>query len=185
MNTQPSKTPYLLIALLLAFVALTSLACSFQPFTMKPITISPISPTFDITLPGDLFDRLSQRTYFHVGGSLENLLDRVNRVELHDGFIRFYGENDRLEGSFDLSLTAEDGAFKAEVIAVDIPGRELNDTVVARANQELEEAFTEMVEESNGEVVFQEVTIAEGGLRLKFQINTDEITIPEMEIEIN
>ncbi len=186
MNAQPPKNPILIVTIFIAVLALTSLACSSNPVRISPIHISPISPTIDITLPQSLFDRASQKTDFHVGGStFEDLLDRITRVELHDGYIRFIGENNSVEGSFDLSLTAEDGMLKAEVIAVDIPGFELGDEVVTEANQELEEAFTDMLANSNGEVVFQEVSVVEGGLRLKIQVNIKETTIPEMEIDFN
>jgi hypothetical protein len=185
MNTQSTHKPILVIVLFITAIALTSLACSFNPVRISPIHISPISPTIDITLPQDLFDRASQKADFHADGTFENLLDRITRVELHDGYIRFIGENDRVQGSVDLSITAEDGALKAEVIAIDIPGLALGDEVVTAANQELEEAFTDMVEDSNGKVIFKEVSVVEGGLRLKIQVNIDEITIPEMQIEIN
>jgi len=185
MNPQSPNKPILIVALFIAALALTSLACSSNPVRISPIHISPISPTIDITLPQSLFDRASQKTDFHVGGTFEDLLDRITSVELHDGYIRFIGENDSAEGSFDLSLTAEDGMLKAEVIAVDIPGFELGDEVVTEVNQELEEAFTSMVADSHGEVVFKEVTVVEGGLRLKIQVNIDETTLPEMEIEFN
>jgi hypothetical protein len=185
MNTQSSHKPILVVVLFIAAIALTSLACSFNPVKISPIHISPISPTIDITLPQDLFDRASQKADFHSGGTFENLLDHITRVELHDGYIRFIGENNQVQGSFDLSLTAEDGALKAEVVAANIPGLDIGDEVVTAANQELEEAFTDMVQDSNGEVVFKEVSVVEGGLRLKIQVNIDEITIPEMQIEIN
>ena len=185
MNAQTPKKPIFIVALFIAALTLTSLACSFNPVRVSPIHISPMSPTIDITLPQSLFDRASQKADFHVGGTFEDLLDQITQVELHDGYIRFIGENGSQAGSFDLSLTAEDGALKAEVIAVDIPGFGLGDEVVTEANQEMEEAFTDMVADSNGEVVFKEVTVVEGGLRMKIQVNIDEITIPEMEIEIN
>ena len=185
MNAQPPKKPLLIITIFIAVLALTSLACSSNPVRISPIHISPISPTIDITLPQSLFDKASQKSDFHMSGTFENLLDRITSVELHDGYIRFIGENGSVEGSFDLSLTAEDGMLKAEVISIDIPGFELGDEVVTEANQELEEAFTDMVADSHGEVVFKEVTVVEGGLRLKIQVNIHETTIPEMEIDFN
>jgi hypothetical protein len=185
MNTQSPNKPLLIVALFIAVLALTSLACSSNPVRISPIHISPISPTIDITLPQSLFDRAARKADFHVDGTFENLLDRITRLELHDGYIRFIGKNNSVEGSFDLSLTAEDGMLKAAVIAVDIPGFELGDEVVTEVNQELEEVFTEVLEDSNGEVLFKEVSVVEGGLRLKIQVNIKETTIPEMQIDIN
>ncbi len=185
MNAQTPKKPIFIVALFIAFLAITSLACSSNPVRISPIHISPISPTIDITLPQSLFDKASQKSDFHMGGTFENLLDRITSVELHDGYIRFIGENGSEDGSFDLSLTAEDGMLKAEVIAIDIPGFELGDEVVTEANRELEEAFTGMLADLHGDFVFKEVTVIEGGLRLKIQVNIDETTIPEMEIDFN
>ena len=106
------------------------------------------------------------------------VLDHATRVELHDGYIRFVGtkrqpDGSEVEGSLDLSLTAENALLKAKIFAVDIPGVDLNNRCVTESNEELEYAFTHMLDYTPGEVLFKEVTVEEGVLRMKIQVNLD------------
>jgi hypothetical protein len=104
------------------------------------------------------------------------VLDHATRVELHEGYIRFVvtkpqPDGSEVEGNLDLSLTAENAQLKAKVIAVDIPGIDLNDRCIVEANEEMEYAFTFMLEYTPGDVMFKEVTVEEGILRMKIQVN--------------
>jgi hypothetical protein len=181
LNTQNHQKPILLVAGLLALIALTSVACSFSGAGM-----SQPSPVVDITLTEDMLgwasgnadfqlDGPSGGWYipFHNDGPSEELLDEVTRIEMHDGYLRFVGRKDREAGSFDLSLGAEDGALKAEIVAVDIPGIELSSPVVVEANRELESELTEMVADSQGDIMFKEVEVKEGSWRMKVQVDLD------------
>jgi hypothetical protein len=195
MNTQTHKNPVLLIIAVLVMTALISSACSFsnvQVYTPAPVVV-------DVTLYEDQFNDFSMNdgvrvtdgytVHFtdHYGVYLTkndgihltdhcHVLDRATRIELHDGYIRFVGTNlqpddSEVEGSLDLSLTSENGQLKAKIFAVDIPGVDLNNRCVAESNEELEYAFTHMLDYSPGEVLFKEVVVEEGVLRMKIQVN--------------
>jgi len=195
MNTQTHKTPVLLIVATLAMTVLIASACSFS--NVKVYTPSPV--VVDITLYEDEFNdrstndgvRLTDHSSIHFtdhygvylstndGVQLTDhchVLDRATRVELHDGYIRFVGtklqpDGSEVEGSLDLSLTADNAQLKAKIFAVDIPGVDLNDRCVTESNKELEYAFTHMLDYTPGEVLFQEVTVEEDVLRMKIQVN--------------
>jgi hypothetical protein len=182
MKSQASKNPLYLFLAMLAFVALTSIACANSDSRG-----STLSPVIDITLSEQDLDSMLHHTYFHPDSNFDELLDVIKRVEFHDGYVTFSGErylgaHKHVEGSFDLSLTAEDNGLKAEVIAVDIPGLDLDDEAVLEVNQELEDDFIDMVDHNYGEVEFKEVTVTEGELYMKLQVNID--VDPDMNIKV-
>jgi hypothetical protein len=122
---------------------------------------------------------LSACTHFHPSGRISQTVDvTIHEAEMHDGFVRFVGtkgqpDGSRLAGSFDLSLSAVDGALKAEIVAVDMPGVDLNDRCIVEANHEMEEEFTHMAGDMDGEVQFQEVVVEEGALRMKIKVDVE------------
>ena len=174
MNTQTHKNPVLLIIAVLVITTLISSACSFsnvQVYTPSPVVV-------DITLYEDQFNDLSINDGVHLTDHCQNVLDRATRVELHDGYIRFVGtklqpDGSEVEGSLDLSMTAENGQLKAKIFALDIPGVDLNNHCVVESNEELEYAFTHMLDYTPGDVQFKEVVVEEGVLRMKIQVNID------------
>ena len=172
MNTQTRYHPIVIVAAMLAILALTSLACSFSGPRMGTV-----SSLVDITLTQEMFDQMPRDAEVHLGDHCQPL-DEVTRVELHDGFIRFLGTNiradgSRVNGSFDLSLGAEDDMLKAQIVAVDIPGMTLKDSCIVGANMELAMDLSELMEDPQGEVLFKEVMVEEGALRMKVQVNVD------------
>jgi hypothetical protein len=99
----------------------------------------------------------------------------VNRLELHDGYLRFLGTRVMPDGSVadcsvNVSLGAEKGMLTARVIAVDIPGTELSDPRVVELNKELEAHLSLEGYVSNAEVLFKEVEVTEEALRMKIQV---------------
>jgi hypothetical protein len=192
MSTQNHHKPVLLIAGLLALMALTTLACSFSG-----AGVSKLSPVVDISWTDELlgwaegaadFRNVSQSgdwyIPFHNDGEWEGLLDQVTHIEMHDGYLRFVGSKDREAGSFDLSLGAVDGALKAKIVAVDIPGIEMSSPVVVEANRELERALTEVAADLRGEVIFKEFEVTEGSWKMKVQVDLDTALDFEPEIDI-
>lgn len=183
MKSTASKNPLYIFLALLAFVALTSIACANSGSRG-----STLSPVIDITLSERDLDFMLHHTYFHPDNNFDELLDVIQRVEFHDGFVTFLGERSlgalkRVEGSFDLSLAAEENGLKAEVISVDIPGIDLSDEAVLKINQELEDDFVDMVRHTYGGVEFKEVTVTEGELYLKLQVNID--VDPDLNIRVD
>jgi hypothetical protein len=195
MNTQNHKNPVLLVVAVLVLTTLITLACSFssvQVYTPSPVVV-------DITLYENEFNDFSMEDGVHLTDHYSvhftdhygvylstndgvyltdhcNVLDRATRVELHDGYIRFVGtkmqpDGSEVDGSLDLSLTAENDQLKAKILAVDIPGIDLNNSCVVESNEELEYAFTHMLDYTPGDVLFKEVAVEEGVLRMKIQVN--------------
>ena len=196
MNTQTHKTPVLLIVAMLAMTALIISACSFsnvQVYTPSPVVVDinlyedefnglsindgvHLTDYYDIHFSDHYGVYLTRNDGIHLTDHCQAVLDHATRVELHDGYIRFVGTKDQLdgsemEGSLDLSMTAENGQLKAKIFAVDIPGIDLNNSCVVESNEDLEYAFTHMLDYTPGDVLFKEVAVEEGVLRMKIQVN--------------
>lgn len=104
----------------------------------------------------------------------DDLLDDV-RLELHDGFLRFVGTNtqpdgSRVPGSIDLFFGAEDGMLVARIIAVDIPGIDMNDPTVVEINHKLEVEFSWEMDTPGADVLFKDVQVTEQELLIKLQV---------------
>jgi hypothetical protein len=84
-----------------------------------------------------------------------------------------------------LSLGAENDVLKAQIVAVNIPGIDLNDHRIVEANQELEDELTHLVIHSHGDVLFKEVVVKEGVLRMKVQVNINYSSDPSIRIRID
>jgi hypothetical protein len=102
----------------------------------------------------------------------------VTAVEIHDGFIRYIGtktlaDGSQAQGSFDLSVGAQNDMLKARIVAVDIPGVDLNDARILKANAEMEAELAEVLSDSSAQVLFKEVKATEGNLRLKLVVHID------------
>ena len=198
MNTQTHKTPVLLIVAMLAMTTLITSACSFSNvhvYTPSPVVVKVtlyedqlndlsmndgvhLADHYDIHFTDHYGVYLTRNDGIHLTDHCRDVLDHATRVELHDGYIRFVGTKDQpdgseVEGSLDLSLTAENDQLKAKIFAVDIPDIDLNNRCVVESNEELEYAFAHMLDYTPGDVLFKEVTVEEGVLRMKIQVNID------------
>jgi hypothetical protein len=155
----------------LAILALVTSACS-----LLPSQLGEISQVIDITLDEDLFNQSTPTFQVHGHSFWEDLDVTVNRLELHDGYLRFLGTRSMSDGSeaecsIDLSLGAENGMLTARIIAMDIPGIELTDPIVVKINQELDASLSLEDFDPNAEILFKEVSVTEGALRIKVQVN--------------
>ena len=177
MNTPTRNRPVLLVMALLAFVTITSLACS-----ISGIGIHGTSPVVDVIITQDVLNKPSEHgpmhTEFHLDGPCRDLLDEVTSIELHDGFIRFLGtkhldDGSTADGTLDLRLDAKDNVLQMEIIAVDIPNFDLSDPCVAEFNQEAEQEMRRLVSDPEAQVLFKEVNVEEGVLKMKIQVNLD------------
>lgn len=163
-----------LIAALLALLMFTSLACSFGT-----LTIGKNSATLDITLKEDEINQLFNSITVDNQSDRDQLLDKVTGVEMHDGFIRVLGtktaaNGSEVKGSYDVSFSAENDALKVKIIAVDIAGIEVGDAVVTRINQKISDSLNHSMTESHGEVLYKEVSVSEGLLKIKIQVNYEK-----------
>ena len=165
MNTQTSKNPVRWIIAVLVMTAMLASACSFS----HPRVYLHDQVVVDITIYEDeLNDPFSNNdlhfsghygVYFSTNDGVSltdhcrHVLDRVTRVELHAGYIRFVGtklqpDGSEVEGSLDLSLSSEKDQLKGRILAMDIPGMDLKHRCVVEANEELEFAFSHMLDDT-------------------------------------
>jgi hypothetical protein len=170
MKNHSPQTPLLLTLALLAALLLPALACS-----LGGVTIGKDSATVDVTLKQDQVNELLKNEQA-TSSDPDRLLDKITSVEMHDGYMRIFGTGktpagDEVEGSFDVSLGAENDVLQVKIIAVDMPGVDMSDPRIEKTNTELEKELTESVTESNGEVQFKEASVTEGALNLKVQVN--------------
>jgi hypothetical protein len=171
MNTQIRKLPVLFVVMSLAMLALITSACSFVTSGLGEI-----SQAVDITLDEDRFSQSSPNFKVHSHNFWDDLDVDINRLELHDGYLRFLGtwimpDGSEADCSIDLSLGAENDMLTARIIAVDIPGIELTDPKVLKINQELEAHLSLDGFAPNAEILFKNVEVTEGALRIKVQVN--------------
>jgi hypothetical protein len=171
MKAKTHKQPILLIIILLGMLVLSSLACS-----LGGVTLGDNAALIDITLNQDEINKFLNRVEVRQDYSRNRLLDKVSSVEMHDGFVRVYGSDTRpdgsvVNGSFDVSFAAEDDILKVQIVAVNIPGIELNDPRIVKANQELSDELTQSVRDSNGDVQYKEASVQDGVLKMKVQVN--------------
>jgi hypothetical protein len=115
---------------------------------------------------------------FHLDGACRHLLDKVTKIELHDGFVRFIGtkhleDGSTADGSLDLHLGAKNDVLQMEIIAVDIPDFDLTAPCITDFNKEAEQEMRQLVSDPEAQVLFKEVNVEEGVLKMKIQVNID------------
>lgn len=167
---ETSNKTKLVILAFLAVTLLTTMACGFGG-----ISFSKGKATIDVTLTQDQVNKMIQQSNQNVEVSDDRLMEEIDRVEFHDGFIRVFGVDKKTngtwdEGSIDFAVSAENDALKVKIIAVDLPGVTLDDPRIVNANQQIADAMTQSVNETNGEVLFKEVSVTETGLKLKLEV---------------
>lgn len=172
MNTQTRNRPIHFVLAFLAVLTIASLACS----------LSGTTPVVDVTITQEELNSRPERgplnAEFHLNGPCRDLLDEVTKVELHDGFIRFLGtkhlaDGSTADGTLDLRLGAADDVLQMEIIAVDIPNFDLTDPCIADFNEEAEQEMKRLVSDPDAQVLFKEVNVEEGVLKMKIQVNID------------
>jgi hypothetical protein len=178
METRSNKIPVHIVAVLLAVLVLVSLAC-----TIGGLTLGKNSATIDINLTQDQVNAIFQKAAANNADSSNELLNNVTGAELHDGFIRLLGtakapDGSEVNGSVDTRLTAQNDALNAQIIAVNIPGVDMTDPRIVKMNQQMADALSKSVTESNGEVLFKEAAVTEGNLHLKIQVNLNNLVTP-------
>jgi len=171
MNAQTRKSPVLLVLMSIALIVLATSACSFLTPRLGSFT-----QTVDITLDEELFSDSRPSFKIHNHDFWEDLDVDVDRMELHDGFVRFLGtqrlrDGSRADCTIDMQLGAEDGMLTARIVAVDIPGTKLTDPAVVEINQDLEADLYLDGFDPDAEFLFKEVEVTEDALRIKIQVN--------------
>ncbi len=173
MNAQTRKSPVLLFVLSLVILSLVTSACSFLSLPAGEFT-----QDVEVTLDEQLFADAQPTFKVHDHDFWEDLDVQVDRMQLHDGYIRFLGtrrqpNGSRVDCTIDVSLMVEDGLLISRIIALDIPGMKLTDPVVVRINQEFDVNLSLDGFDRNASLLFQEVDLTEDALRVKLQVRVN------------
>jgi hypothetical protein len=160
----------LFIALFSIFI-FTSMACS-----VGGLTLGKNSATVEVTLDQQKIDLIFNNLPDYSSMTDNQFLKKINDVKLHDGFIRIFGEGvtqdgKDVSGSVDVEVDAQNNVLIVEIIAVNIPGIDINDTRIENVNQVLAKELTEVVTETNGDVLFKKAEVAGGQLKMTVQVN--------------
>jgi hypothetical protein len=171
MKLQTRKFNVFFVLTTLAILVLVTSACAFQP-----LLLGTISPEVDVTLNEDLFSQSQPNFKVHNHNFWEDLDVNVDRMELHDGYIRFLGTQYQPDGSLancsiDVILRAENGMLTARIIALDIPQISLKDPIVVKINRDMSVGLLLMDVDPHAGVYFKEVQVTEDALRMKVQVN--------------
>lgn len=167
----PTRTsrfsPILLAVVILAFV---TAACGFQTYSPGRIT-----EVIDLSLNEELFSQSAPTFEVHGHDFWDGLLVDVNRMELHDGYLRFLGsrimpDGSRQPASIDASLGTDQGDLTARVIAVDIPGIKLTDPVIVGINQDLRVDLSPQDFDPFSDLQFEKVQVTEDALLMQVKV---------------
>jgi hypothetical protein len=155
---------------LLAFAALllASLACSFTGDLRR-------GGTLEFSLSEDRINDLLNRSTNNLDED-DLLLDEITQVDIQDGRIQVFGdytdENGATqEGSYEITMAAEDGALVVEIVAVDIEGMTMDDPRVQQANEKIADALSEAAAQNQGEVAFTAVEVKDGEVSFTLEFN--------------
>ena len=169
MSTPTRKFQALFAFMSLVLLAIVTSACAFVPYH-----VGDFSQDITVTLDEEMLTQSEPTFKIHDHNFWEELDVDVDRLELHDGYIRFLGTKVMPDGSLadcsiDVSLGAENGALTAEIIAVDIPGVSVSDSPVVEINQDMEVLLHLNVYDPTSKVEFQEVEVTEDALQITIE----------------
>jgi hypothetical protein len=170
MSTPIRKFNVLLAIMSLALLAILTSACAFVPYHLGDF-----SQEIAVTIDEEMFSQSRPTFQIHNHNIWEELDVDVDRLELHDGYIRFLGTKVMPDGSLadcsiDVSMGAEDGSLTAKIIAVDIPGIAVSDSPVVEINQDMEVLLHLNDFDPTSEVKFQEVKVTEDELQITVEV---------------
>jgi hypothetical protein len=173
MNTQNKKRQALLVVSILVLTAIFTSGC----YDLGP-WLGHASHSVNVAINEDMF--YHGEPHFTINGHeiWEGMLDEVDRLEMHDGYMRFIGtcqqpDGSVVDGSIDLSLGAENGGLVARIIAVNIPGLTLDDPLVVMANHDLEVSLSTDDFGAGADVYFQDVRVTEDGLQIEVKVDVN------------
>lgn len=171
METYPIKqNKFIRIAALAVLILLVSSACSLFNFGIKGLTTRGDRASVTIELKEDEVNRWFKDKFLHVD-TQDELLEQITSVDMHEGVIRVFGtyrqaDGTTADGSYDVSLGAEDGKLLAKIVAVDIQDLAVTDERVQKLNDKLAQELSKVATESRSDVQFTSVSVTEDTLKM-------------------
>jgi hypothetical protein len=133
-----------------------------------------VSPTklITINIKEDQVNRIIKESSGKIQG--EGWTFVVQNVDMQDGFMRVFGDyqpegKSSVAGSLDVTVSAEGGAMKVEVTAVDIEGLSLSDARIQRLNQEIQKGLSASAIEGRQSVTFDDIKVTDTTLQLRIR----------------
>lgn len=155
---------------MLLVVMLTVAGCGFLNFGLNSHAVT-ITVNLD---EGTLNTLLTHAQDSVVAANGEALLAQITQIDfVAPDTVRVFGARDQngstIEGSFDLRTTLEEGALKATISAVNMPGFSLDSPAIQKINQELSAAFTEQLRQQH-EGTISNVQVTSDALAIVFEV---------------
>jgi hypothetical protein len=99
----------------------------------------------------------------------------VNGIDMKDGYMRVFmsyrkEDGSELTGSYDIALQAENGKITGEIIKVDMPGLQLDNTILEQIANLITNDFALAASRVNGEVYFVSLKTNEDDMQMVIQI---------------
>ncbi|GEM_PF-1633418 len=162
------KKSAMLLGVFVLILALSSVACAFGGVQMDGNTMS-----VTIELNEAQVNQMLSQPDANVSSNV--LLDEITSVDMQDEVIKVFGrytkeDGTQAEGSYEVTFYDENGELKAEIVAVDIEGYSIDDPRVAEINNRMAEELAKSASESQGEVRFTDVQIADGKLKMTVEV---------------
>ena len=134
------------ISLSIALLALTLAACGLGVNVKQDEQGNTI---VDVSLPESVVNQILQGAVTNTSGdSSDEILDEIDNVDMKPGIITVTGkrtmpDGTKANGTFDLSLTAENGQLKASVSNIHIEGTEVTQETVNQINERIASALAQ------------------------------------------
>jgi hypothetical protein len=157
-----------LIMLAVLAMLFSSLACSLAGSlnTGKDLDINVSLKESDVN---SILDRSTNRM-----NESDQLLKKIDRVDFQDGVIKVYGTYQRngetKEGSYNVSLSAENGQLVAKIVDVNIEGMTVDSSQVTKINDELSKDLSKTASENQGKVEFTKVDVTDDAVNIGVKV---------------
>lgn len=141
------------IGLSLMLLALTVAACGVGLNVKQDAQGNTI---VDVSLPESVVNTILQGTVTTDQGSGDdNILTEIDSVDMKPGIMTVTGkrampDGTKANGTFDLSLSAENGELKASVSNIHIEGMEVTEAAVNRINERIASALAQSASKDEG-----------------------------------
>jgi len=104
----------------------------------------------------------------------EALLGKIDRIDfIEPDTIRVFGtrtqNGNTVEGSFDVNTVLDQGALKASITALNIPGLNMDSPIIQQINNELSAAFSEQISQQQ-EGTISSVQVTEDALNIVIEV---------------
>lgn len=164
------QSRYHFFVVTLLIVMLTVVGCGPLNFGINTRAVT-ITVNLDESTLNTLLTRV-QDSLVTVNG--EALLGEITRIDfVEPDVIRVFGtrtqNGNTVEGSFDVQTTLDQGALKATINALNIPGLNLDSPLIQQINNELSAAFGEQISQQQ-EGSISSVRVTEDALNIVIEV---------------